>query len=125
MSPNSNVLYEWKKSAITVQIPVNALNLIKGGNTLLHNVFPECYREFAANLRKYSLLFIEQLAYSHGRLMLTFANLSAYHNTPHIGRIPIWFTRLQEVLLNPLTGDLRQKIPHLKECYFDFTQPNK
>ncbi|CAI2171389.1 18372_t:CDS:2, partial [Funneliformis geosporum] len=32
-----NVLCEWNKSTITVQIPVTAHNLIKGGNTPLHN----------------------------------------------------------------------------------------
>ncbi|CAI2173359.1 354_t:CDS:2 [Funneliformis geosporum] len=40
--------------------------------------------------------------------MLTFADLS-----------------LQESLSNSITGELRQKVPHLKECYFDFAQSNK
>ncbi|CAI2191783.1 18445_t:CDS:2 [Funneliformis geosporum] len=71
-----------------IQIPTNAHNLIKGGNTPLHTLIPERYKEFAFDLRKYSLLFIEQLSYSHGRLLLTFADLSVYKNTLHIGRIP-------------------------------------
>ncbi|CAI2196319.1 3326_t:CDS:2, partial [Funneliformis geosporum] len=108
-----------------IQIPANAHNLIKGGNTLLHKLIPKRYKEFATDLRKYSLLLIEQLSYSHGRSIFTFANLSVYQNTPHIGRIPTWFIKLQEQLLNSIKGDLHQKFPHSKECYFDFAQPKK
>ncbi|CAI2195965.1 9491_t:CDS:2, partial [Funneliformis geosporum] len=63
-------------SEITIQIPTNAHNLIKGGNTPLHTLIPEHYKEFAFDLRKYSLLFIKQLSYLHGRSLLTFADLS-------------------------------------------------
>ncbi|CAI2187801.1 13011_t:CDS:1, partial [Funneliformis geosporum] len=84
----ANVLCEWNKSAITVQIPTTFHNIIKGGNIPLHTVIPKRYKEFAADLRKYSLLFLEQLSYLHGRSMLTFADLSVYQNTPHIGKIP-------------------------------------
>ncbi|CAI2178359.1 7969_t:CDS:1 [Funneliformis geosporum] len=55
----ANILCEWNKSAITVHIPANAHNLIKGGNTSLHKAIPKSYKEFAAYLRKYSLLFFE------------------------------------------------------------------
>ncbi|CAI2191110.1 14827_t:CDS:1, partial [Funneliformis geosporum] len=113
------------RSAITVQIPTSFHNIIKGGNIPLYTVFPERYKEFAANLRKYSLLFLEQLSYSHGRSMLTFADLSVYQNSPHIGKIPAWFIKLQESLSNPITGELRQKVPHLKEYYFEFAKLNK
>ncbi|CAI2188824.1 5763_t:CDS:2, partial [Funneliformis geosporum] len=37
----ANVLCEWNKSAITVQIPTTFHNIIKGGNILLHTVIPE------------------------------------------------------------------------------------
>ncbi|CAI2162251.1 14013_t:CDS:1 [Funneliformis geosporum] len=50
----ANILSEWNKSAITVQIPTNAHNLIKGGNIPLHTIIPDRYKEFAAHLRKYS-----------------------------------------------------------------------
>ncbi|CAI2194014.1 14400_t:CDS:2, partial [Funneliformis geosporum] len=69
-------------------------------------LIPEQYKEFATDLRKYSLLFLEQLSYSHGRAMLTFADLSVYQNTLHIGKIPAWFIKLQESLSNPITGEL-------------------
>ncbi|CAI2183293.1 20335_t:CDS:2, partial [Funneliformis geosporum] len=81
----ANVLCKWNKSVITVQVPTTFHNIIKGGNILLHT-----------------------LSYSHGRSMLTFANLS-----------------LQKLLSNPISSELNQKVPHLKECYFDFEQPNK
>ncbi|CAI2184571.1 12121_t:CDS:2, partial [Funneliformis geosporum] len=81
----TNALCKWNKSAITIQIPTTFHNIIKGGNIPLHT-----------------------LSYSHGRSMLTFADLS-----------------LQESLSNPITGELHQKVPHLKECYFNFMQPNK
>ncbi|CAI2188985.1 13486_t:CDS:1, partial [Funneliformis geosporum] len=103
-----NVLYEWNKSEITVQIPINAYNLIKGGNTPLHTLIPKRYKEFAFDLRKYSLLFIKQLSYSYGRSLLTFADLSVYQNTPHIGQISTWFTKLQELFSNPNSCELRQ-----------------
>ncbi|CAI2198063.1 5932_t:CDS:2, partial [Funneliformis geosporum] len=101
----ANVLCEWNKSAITVQIPANAHSLIKGGNTPIHTVILECYKEFAAALKKYFLLFLKQLSYSHGQSMFTFVNLA-------------------ELLSNP-TDELRQKVLHSKECYSDFITPNK
>ncbi|CAI2197061.1 2953_t:CDS:1, partial [Funneliformis geosporum] len=107
------------------QIPVNTHNLIKGENTPLHIVIPDCYKEFAADLKKYSILFMEQLTFSHGQSMLTFANLSVYSNTPHIRRIPMWFTKLQELLSIPNTCELRQKNLHSKEPFFNFILHNK
>ncbi|CAI2202091.1 9539_t:CDS:2, partial [Funneliformis geosporum] len=102
-------------SEITVQLLINAHNLIKGGNTPLHTIIPEHYKEFSADLRKYSLLFIEQLSYLHGRALLTFADLSVYRNTPHIGRISRWFTNLQEHLSDPNTSKVHHKFPHSKD----------
>ncbi|CAI2173361.1 355_t:CDS:2, partial [Funneliformis geosporum] len=96
----ANVLCEWNNSAITIQISADAHSLIKGGNTPLHKLIPEHYKEVAADLRKYSLLFIEQLFYSHVH-------------------------KVTEQLLNSITGDLHHKFLHSKKYYFDFAQPKK
>jgi hypothetical protein len=40
----ANVLCEWNKSVITVQVPTTFHNIIKGGNIPLHTVFPERYK---------------------------------------------------------------------------------
>ncbi|CAI2162249.1 14012_t:CDS:2 [Funneliformis geosporum] len=68
---------------------------------------------------------MEQLTFSHGRSMLTFVDLSVYSNTLHIGRIPMWFTKLQELLSIPNTCELRQNFSHSKEHFFNFVLPNK
>ncbi|CAI2195903.1 9776_t:CDS:1, partial [Funneliformis geosporum] len=113
------------KSSITIQIPTNTHNLIKGGNTSLHTLIPKRYKEFAVNLRKYSLLFIKQISYSHGQSLLTFADFSVYQNTPHLRQIPTWFTKLQELFSNPNSCELRQRFSYSKESHFDFAQPKK
>ncbi|CAI2192338.1 16426_t:CDS:2, partial [Funneliformis geosporum] len=37
----ANVLCEWNKSVITVQVPTTFHNIIKGGNIPLNTIFPE------------------------------------------------------------------------------------
>ncbi|CAI2192674.1 13189_t:CDS:2, partial [Funneliformis geosporum] len=72
-----------------------------------------------------SLIFTEQLSTSDGNTMLTFFDLTVYQNSPQVRREPAWFNWLQTLLTVDITSrELRQKTPHIKNYYFDFSSSN-
>ncbi|CAI2192233.1 7159_t:CDS:1, partial [Funneliformis geosporum] len=62
--------------------------LIKGRNTHISSLIPDNFRSLVMYLRKYSLLFIEQLVFSKGDIMLTFGDFNMQQGLPLTGRIP-------------------------------------
>ncbi|CAI2199399.1 13327_t:CDS:1, partial [Funneliformis geosporum] len=96
------------------------------GSTPIQHILPNEYRKLATHLRRMSLIFTEQLSTSDGNTMLTLFDLMVYQNSPQVGREPAWFNRLQTLLtVNITSRELRQKTPHIKNYYFNFSPPVK
>ncbi|CAI2192840.1 1541_t:CDS:2, partial [Funneliformis geosporum] len=80
---------EWLHKSPLIEWPFdNATKFKDCGNTLISSFIPTKYQSIANDLRRYSLIFMEQLVNSDGNQMLTFFDHCIRPDIPHSPKSP-------------------------------------
>jgi len=79
--------------------------LIKGGSVGINTIFTEkVYRHILPLMRKYRIMFLDQLITQNGRTLLDWHAMRFHYGTGKV--IPKWFKLINEIVINPQSHNL-------------------